>query len=149
MLLLKQPGASERVFGPETAAAVRHSLHQFAQPLTVLQGVIEMALTETLDTANHLKLLSQAAKELGRLMDRYRQTCDLLHNGNHSSAAEISSSLLPHSSSNNDGALQEIQIQSDSMPESSGPALQVLALLPTVWLNSAISTTEDTRAPHV
>jgi len=63
----------------DTTAALSKSLHQLAQPLTVLQGILELASIEARSTNEFHRYLHRASEQLHEVISCYGQTRELLH----------------------------------------------------------------------
>jgi signal transduction histidine kinase len=61
-----EPGVS---VNQEMSGAVAHALHQTTQPLTVLQGLLELALLKTNTVDEYKRVLSRSLQELRRVTD--------------------------------------------------------------------------------
>lgn len=76
MTSVSQPGRGTGALGREKAAELSHSLHESAQALTVLQGCLELALTEPPALDQYMRAIRLALDESRRVsvcFDRIRE----------------------------------------------------------------------------
>lgn len=63
----------------EIASAVSRELHQTAQPLTVLQGLLELSLLKSGTIEEYRKSLERAIDELQRVVAGFDHVRELIH----------------------------------------------------------------------
>ncbi len=77
----------------EIASAVSQELHQTAQPLTVLQGLLELSLLKSGTIEEYRKSLERAINELQRVVAGFDHVRELIHSTPPSSP--LQSAALP------------------------------------------------------
>jgi len=77
----------------ETASAVSQELHQTAQPLTVLQGLLELSLLKSGTIEEYRSSLERAINELQRVVAGFDHVRELIHSTQLSS--HLQSAALP------------------------------------------------------
>jgi signal transduction histidine kinase len=77
----------------EIASAVSRELHQTAQPLTVLQGLLELSLLKSGTIEEYRNSLERAINELQRVMAGFDHVRELIHSTQPSSP--LPSAALP------------------------------------------------------
>ena len=70
---------------PRTAVEMSRELHKTAQPLTVLHGVLELALSKADTVEDYRKCCEQAIAELRRVADCFDEVRKLLRSGQRAS----------------------------------------------------------------
>jgi len=76
MTLVSQPAWATKTFDQQKLAELALGLHQAAQPLTVLQGCLELALTGSRTVDDYQRSIRQAlneAQRVSRCFDRVRE----------------------------------------------------------------------------
>ena len=76
---------------PETSGAVAHALHQTTQPLTVLQGTLELALLTARTVDEYKHAVERSLRELRRVRDCFQhlRAVTQLHPPQKSEAAHV------------------------------------------------------------
>ena|ERR1700722_1577750 len=78
---LVAPGSElTETLGPLKACVMLHELHQAAQPLTVLQGLLELALLSSATAEEYRGVIQRAAEESRRVSTRFDQMRKLIAN---------------------------------------------------------------------
>jgi hypothetical protein len=78
---LATPGTClTETFDPIKAGAILHQLHQTAQPLTVLQGLLELALLSPATAEEYRAVIQRAVKESLRVTAGFEQMRMLVAN---------------------------------------------------------------------
>src|SRR5271170_6676512 len=77
----------------EIASAVSKELHQTAQPLTVLQGLLELSLLKSGTIEEYRKSLERAIDQLQRVVAGFDHVRELIHSTQMSS--HLQSSAIP------------------------------------------------------
>lgn len=78
-MLLAAPGSCPtETLGPLEAGVILHELHQTSQPLTVLQGLLELALLSSATAAEYRSVIQRAAEESLRVSRGFEQIRNLL-----------------------------------------------------------------------
>lgn len=67
-------------FDPENSAELSRGLHQLAQPLTVLQGCLELILMGTHSVDEYKRSIQQALDESRRVSDSFDHIRELVRN---------------------------------------------------------------------
>ena len=71
----------QTAFSPTVVGGVRRGLHQMAQPLTVLQGTLELALMQLPRADESRQWLEAALEQACRLASDLEQVQKLVHEG--------------------------------------------------------------------
>jgi hypothetical protein len=78
---LATPGSClTETFDPLKASVILHELHQTAQPLTVLQGLLELALLSSATAEEYRGVIQRAVEESRRVSSGFDQIRKLVAN---------------------------------------------------------------------
>lgn len=80
MSLAAPGGCLTETLDPLTASAIVHQLHQTAQPLTVLQGLLELALLSSATAEEYRGVIQRAVEESRRVSSGFDQMRKLIAN---------------------------------------------------------------------
>jgi signal transduction histidine kinase len=93
MSTIPQNAEPTQVLNHEIASAVSQELHQTAQPLTVLQGLLELSLLKSGTIEEYRSSLERAINELHRVVAGFDHVRELIHSTQLSS--QLQSAALP------------------------------------------------------
>jgi hypothetical protein len=79
MLSQSRTGESEVSVEPEICRTISHGLHQTTQPLTVLQGTLELALLNVGTVDEYKKAIERSLEELRRVTDCFEHLRTVAH----------------------------------------------------------------------